>query len=162
MSDHSLPLILNTFLALSVGALGVLALGSATADGYPSGAAVGYGQNPIVAQGGSLSGGSVDIFVAPPDQVIVVTDLLLSTSGSDGYSPCIPVVELNTSGGQLLGRFRIASYTAYVSTVNFTPANVSHSFVSGLPVPPGETLTISGATGVCTVDFSVSGYYAQP
>ncbi len=162
MSDHSLPLLLNTFLAIGVGALGVLALGSATADGYPSGAAVGYGQNPLVAQGGSLSGDSVEVFTAPSDQVIVVTDLLISTSGSDGYAACTPVVELNTSGGQLLGRYRIASYTSYVSAVNFTPANVSHSFVSGLPVPPGETLTISGATSTCTVDFSVSGYFAQP
>ena len=48
-------------------------LASSDAIGYPAGAAVSLGSNPVISVGGTISSTSVELFTAPVDQDVVVT-----------------------------------------------------------------------------------------
>jgi len=158
------PPVLFTALGLGLGLLASQVLSVPDAAGYPAGAAVSYGANPLMSVGGS-AGSSTLAFTAPSDQQVVVTDVVLTATGYYGsYSPCNSAVTLTTSGGETLGSFQMTSNTTPNAARNFTPTTVQHTFGSGLPVPAGEDLSISASTGSgsCTVRYTLSGYYAQP
>ena len=126
------------------------------AVGYPSGAAVSYGANPLFAVGSTA--GSGIIVVAPAGQIAVVTDVVLAAAGG----ACLHTVSLETSGGETLAAFKLASDTSTGSGYDgFTPTVVQHAFSSGLPVPAGETLNLT-ESGTCSFGYTISGYYAEP
>jgi len=148
-------------------------LASSEAIGYPAGAVVSVGTNPVVSKGGSLSSGSDAILLtAPADQDIVVTDLVMS-SYSDMGCKRTHYTNLYVDSG-VLGNFETNSAYAY-RHYDYDSGDgeiLSHRFVSGLKVPAGETLTLSvaqtgasgscGSTGSYGVRYSVSGYLATP
>jgi hypothetical protein len=149
-------------------------LSSPPASGYPAGAAVSYGANPLVSAGGSIvNGGSEVVVTAPSDQALVLTDLLL-TSYSD--MPCKRVhrTVMESSSGAVMGEFETSSAYAikYYDYDSSAGQMVSHRFSSGLSVPAGESVTLTvtqtGSYGGCDssssygVRYSVSGYYTQP
>ena len=158
---------LTTLLAIAVGALGAWTLSTHEAVGYPAGSAISIGSNPVVAAGGRLaySGDEHTLFTAPADQDIVVTDVVLTgatlTYDCRGQSR----VTLFTSSSGTLAAFAV-DQRAQVYTQ--TGVVLAH-YTSGLPVPAGESLTIRTESGYAScgagnhfVDYSVSGYLAQP
>ena len=138
-------------LALGLG----FSLSSSDAVGYPAGSAVSYGSNPLWAVGGNqFSGPAFEVITAPTGKDIVVTDLILSYSCTD----CSPTVVLR-AGGTVISRtvYRHWRDGGNISTVSIP---IQHTFSSGLPVTSGQTLTIE--VDSYSVDYTLSGYYAQP
>jgi hypothetical protein len=127
------------------------------------GPSVSYGANPVWAVGGTVQNTSSTIATAPSDQVLIVTDLLLSMTEAS----CSSTLSIETSGGDTLGVFRLVSrkwswHGSYGNTGNYTqPSSVEHSFGSGLPIPLSQDLYLT-ESGNCDVAYTVSGYYAEP
>ena len=127
-------------------------LASSEAIGYPAGAAVSLGANPVLSVGDGISSTEyVDVLTAPVDQDVVVTDLLLST-------------EYN---GQEIVSFRLASGEVVGRTYVYGPGRggaggpFSHTMSSGIKIPAGGQLQIKTQWGA-SIQYMVSGYYAQP
>ncbi len=134
---------------------------SAAASAIP-GPSISYGANPVVSAGGEASS-SQTLFTAPSSQLIVVTDVVLTVSGYSNYDPCRSVISLITSGGDTIGSFRLVAMddSGNNSYPRWGTSNVVHSFVSGLPLPIGESLELTHS-GDCSVNYTISGYYAEP
>jgi hypothetical protein len=160
-------LVLTTSLAIVLGVnLGHILL-PATAIGYPTGTVISTGSNPVVAQGGHLAYHDDEhtLFTAPADQNIVLTDVVL-TGGNTTYD-CRGQsrVTLKTSSELVLGIFAVDQRASVSSQTGII---VVH-YESGLPVPAGESVLIrtDGNYASCPasyhyVDYSISGYLAQP
>ncbi len=163
-----------------LGLMAVLAIGlgytlsSSQAVGYPAGAVVSAGANPIVSVGGEVRhASSTDLLTAPSDQDIILTDLVL-TSWSDMDCKRSHQSRLILSSGTVVGEFETNSGNAmrYYDYDSDSGLSISHSFSSGLRVPAGETLSLevnqTGNFGSCDsgggygVRYAVSGYQAQP
>ena len=119
------------------------------------------GINPIVSSAGGTSG---TLFVAPSDQIIVISDVVLSATGNNGNdNSCVSHIQISISSGDIIGDFRLSSdgYDGRAVGGQQTPSNIMHSFRSGLPVPVSETASIS-ISGQCSISYTISGYYAKP
>jgi hypothetical protein len=148
-------------------------LRSGPAIGYPAGAAVSLGTNPIWSVGGSaVSDGTVVLVIeAPTDQDLVVTDVVLSPTSPDNVCEMFLTSELHLHGsGENLGQYNL-SLDIYggSSNGNTTMHGVNAHYISGLHVPAGETLALRVTTFAegysCDgkyVMYSISGYKAQP
>lgn len=167
MSPDTIHLSLITALAIGLGAAMTHGLWSNPAAGYPAGSAVSAGSNPVVAQGGRVgySGSSETVFTAPADQNIVVTDVVLTGASTSGDCYGQVGVILSTPSASNLAHFSVDDRTYAQSTSTVVTAH----YQSGLPVLAGESLTIrsSGNFRTCgpdfyAVDYSISGYLAQP
>lgn len=134
-------------------------LASSDAIGYPAGAAVSLGSNPVISVGGTISSTSVELFTAPVDQDVVVTDVWLTMASRS----CSSVVEFVTSAGATVSTVKLFSYfyQDYSEATHSQAGSVRHSFGSGLPLPAGQSLQI-GESGGCSVAYTVSGHYVQP
>ena len=129
--------------ALAVG-LG-FSLSSSPAIGYPAGAAVSMGSNPLWSTGGELSYDEVVTLVtAPAEHDAVITDIALYCNGS-AHS------WLRLSDGTVVGRYRVTDGSG----------NVNRSLQSGISVPAGLSVELHHTSGSTTF-YNVSGYYAQP
>jgi|GEM_PF-4907290 len=129
--------------------------------GYPTanadiGPVVATGANPLVHATGSASG---SIFTAPSDQILVVSDIILTASGASGWQPCSSSVELSTPSGDL-ALFRMTADSTANEGASHPGSTVSHSFAGGLPVASGEQVSIA-ISGSCTVNYVISGYHAH-
>ena len=121
-------------------------LASSEAIGYPAGAAVSMGSNPVWSIGGSsLAAVSIS---APEDQDLVITDFMFGTNAS---SNAVPRIE--RSDGTILAHFLVWGYGS-------SHDNIAASMASGVRVPAGETVTLHG--GGTSVYYTLSGYYVQP
>jgi hypothetical protein len=152
-------------------------LSSSEAVGYPAGAAVSLGINPVFSVGGTgiSSGGASTIVTAPATQDMIVTDVLLQSYTTSG---CKRAHRSALSiGGTLVGDFETSSAfggSGYHDSMTDGGSQVSQSFGSGIRVQAGETLQISVSqtwdftrTGCSAevnggVRYTISGYYAQP
>ena len=130
-------------------------LASSQAIGYPAGPAVSTGTNPLWAVGGNhYPGTPVDIITAPSDQDIVVTDVLM-TFECTGCTPTVILRANDTTISRTVFRhYRDGGNYATISVP------IRHTFSSGMPVPAGQTLTMEVSAN--SVDYTLSGYYAQP
>ena len=117
------------------------------AVGYPAGAAVSTGTNPLWSQGGETSSGITISIPADPDFDLIITDIVLTSDHGN-----IERLTLSGSDGKIHGKFQLQ--TAYSMQ-----RHISHSYASGIRIPAGEALEIT-ATG--SVYYSLSGYHAQP
>ena len=130
-------------------------LSSSEAIGYPAGAAVSTGTNPLWAVGGNhYPGAAMEIITAPSDQEIVVTDILMTFE----CTSCTPTVILKAND-TTISRTVFRHYRSG-SGYATTSVPLRHTFSSGLPVPAGQTLTMEVSAN--SVDYTLSGYYAQP
>ena len=150
---------LGLIAALAVG-LG-FSLSSSEAIGYPAGAAVSLGTNPVWSVGGNPgSTDTITALTAPSDQAAIVTDVAITAIGYNGSYSCTSTISLLDPDGTSHASYRVASNTGPYSQA-ITPSNIVQSFSSGVAVAPGDTLRIS-VSGTCTVSYTLSGYYAQP
>jgi hypothetical protein len=143
---------LGLIASLAVG-LG-FSLASSQAIGYPAGA-ISMGMNPLWSTGGNLVAGSTDIVTAPADQDVVVSDLILTY----GCINCGPRVSLYVDGTNVAS-FRYYQQKDYYDDAFQSPHPIQHAFKSGVHVPAGSTLSMS--IDSFDVDYTLSGYYAQP
>ena len=124
-------------------------LASSDAVGYPAGAAVSLGSNPIWNNSGILSGSwekSAVLVAAPISQDAIVTDLYLSTN----YSTQRVVLVLGD--GTEVGRYLVR---------NGAGGNINHRMETGIRVPAGDTLTLQWDSSY-DIHYNAHGYYAQP
>jgi hypothetical protein len=144
-------------------------LASSEAVGYPAGAAVSYSGNPVVSVGGTLDGTETDApLVAPIDQAIVITDVVLSAMDSNHVCRGGVRVDLS-SDGSLVGRFSVGLAIPVYDYGDYQPINAVR-LESGIRIDPGKSLTIQAPernTWSCSgsgmeVHYTLSGYYAQP
>jgi hypothetical protein len=119
-------------------------LSSSDAIGYPAGAAVSLGSNPVWSTGGTPAASAV--VASPVGKDLIITDFV--AGGTNGYHRVV----LMLSDGTILAGF---GANVGVSNVNFE---------SGIRVPAGDTLTMTFASNYSRSDFryTLSGYYAQP
>jgi hypothetical protein len=126
-------------------------LASSVAVGYPAGAAVSLGTNPVWSVGGGFSSTAYTEFItAPSDREVVITDFLLSVG--HGHSE---LLFLRLASGEVVGKLLIFG----ASQPGGGP--VSHTMTSGIRVPAGEELQIK-TQGGNSIHYTLSGYYAQP
>jgi hypothetical protein len=135
-----------------IGLIAILAVGlgfslaSSTAVGYPAGAAVSMGSNPVWSMGGVPA--ATQTLTAPADQDMIITDVHFANTDSHWIR-----VEMALAGDT------VAAFTSD-SASNRLPVALQ----SGIRVPAGEALTIGFAAyyGLSSVRYTLSGYYAQP
>ena len=142
------------------GSVFVLAL-AFLVHGYPkasAGPSVNLGANPLISAAG---GSSATLFSAPSDQLITITDIILTASGSNGYHSCTSSVDISSSSGATLAAFQITADTVSNEGSSHSGGTISHSFAGGIPLPAGEQASIS-ISGSCTVKYVVSGRYTNP
>ena len=131
------------------------------AQALPQPSSVSTGSNPYFALAGQLSYGSSASLGGPPlGSDWVLTDVVLTTAslcGPNGFD-----VTLTSSSGAVLGKFRLSSQ--YATQSGNYQSNVVVNFSSGLPIPNGETLTISTNSSYsdCYTNYTLSGYQAHP
>lgn len=144
-------------------------LASSDAIGYPAGPTISLGTNPLVAKGGTITGtDSASILTAPPDQQVVITDLIVSAwdqnDGCAGQSNIQLLVDGVSVASLHGGLYRpSANFSTFSSVVKL-------DLQSGIPVGPDQALTIQTnqiSQSYCSggfIDFryTVTGYYAQP
>ena len=140
-------------------------LASSEAIGYPAGAAVSLGSNPVWSTGGDAAD-QVSVIIAPEGQRVVVGDVVLSASGSGPwvsgtqFSTCISEVSLSAAG-VTIAKFRLISTGGLSKDNPIQPTVITHAFSNGLPVDEGDSLLLNHS-GTCDVAYTLSGYYAQP
>ena len=141
-------------------------LSSSQAIGYPAGAAVSLGSNPVVSTGGGLEPwSSVEVLTAPADSDLVITDVLLGVTSSAYYCRASFSVYLEDESGQVLGDFALSR-----GELDQTEAtSLVSNFNSGIRVAAGSTMSIrvyshydNCGSSYWTVRYTASGYYAQP
>ena len=140
-------------------------LSSSEAVGYPAGAAVSLGVNPVWSVGGDAIG-DVSVLDAPAGQRVVVGDVVLTASGSGSfyggtrYHTCVSEVTAS-AGGETLAKFRLVSSGGVSDDNPVQPTVIRHAFSNGLPIDEGDSLLLNHS-GSCDVSYTLSGYYAQP
>lgn len=130
-----------------------------SAQAIPSAQTISYGSNPVFSVGGVVSNASTTIITSPADQMMVVTDVVLSMNNNT----CTSQVNFTDSAGTVVSSFKLHSKlrdSGYGAT-HAAPTSIQHAFNSGIPVAALDTLTIS-ESGSCAVAYTLSGYYAHP
>ena len=151
---------LTVALAIGFGGAMVAAFSSSPAIGYPT-TAVATGTNPVVAVGGVVGTSSTSTILGTFDERLIITDVVLTFYGSySSTQPCLNPVSVDSGGGEL-ARYHMSSDTYHNGTY-LQPNQVSHTYSSGLPVEPGDTVGVTNHGSHCDVAYSISGYLAQP
>ena len=143
-------------------------LSSSDAVGYPAGAAVSMGSNPVVSVGGSLDGATSEVpLSAPSDASIVITGVTLSAY--DYNYGCMGNTSVSISGGSgTLARFVVGLSRSSENYSGYEPTSVIN-LPSGIHIPADADVTVTATTnyessclsGRMKVDYTLSGYYAQ-
>ncbi len=170
-------LIVTVGLAMCLGIVGTLALSARNAIGYPAGAAVSVGTNPVVSAGGTIKWGEAAeaLFTAPSDQDIVITDIVLSANSNRINCKAQAWVHLQSDSGSI-GEFSLGTPVLYTAgwVTSGGQSNLVAELQSGLKLPAGETaqivVTDEGLRYDCytsdpdnvMVHYAISGYLAQP
>ena len=146
-----------------------LSLSSSPAVGYPSGAAVSLGTNPVVSVGGELvASDSASPLTAPVDSSLVVTSVILSAFDESGTCMGNSSVILS-DGTDVLARFAVGLGKPSSSYTNYDPVVIAN-MPAGIHIPAGATLTMTSTQNyrsACEdntihIGYTLSGYYAQP
>ncbi len=152
-------------LALGLG----FSLASSQAIGYPAGATVSMGSNPVVSAGGQLDGtDSASPLTAPSDYSLIITSVILSAYDSSNGCMANSTV-IVSDGSDELARFGLGLSRPSSSYTDYQPTLVAN-MPSGLHIPAGATLTLTSESNYATdcngsvmeIGYTVSGYYAQP
>ncbi len=155
----------KAFAIAGISAALTLSLVSSDAVGYPAGAAVSLGANPIVSYGGAVITGATDtLFTAPSDSDVIVTDVFLSADNTSNSCKTMQAIHLRLDDGTELGRYTVGM--DYWGGSGHQPVHASYT--SGIRVPAGRSLEawsqdrFSYSCAGIQVDYAISGYLAQP
>ncbi len=166
MQTSRFQLGLISTLAMGLG----FSLASSDAVGYPAGAAVSMGANPVVSAGGLLVGEETKSPLSAPEGSNLIIDGV-TLAAFDYYSACTGNYSVVLSAGaDELARFVVGlSRPGHSSYSSYTP-NTVVSLPSGVRIPAGESLQISAVANnyeschdnKIKIGYTLSGYYAQP
>ena len=176
--DNRFHLSLTVGLAVCLGAVATIALSPQDAIGYPAGPTVSAGHNPVVSAGGTTAwNSSVDLFTAPADHDIVITDIVLSGNTDSHRCKAQAWVKMDSASGTL-GEFSVGTPVLYTNSwvTSGGETNLVMDLASGLRLPAGETAQLSVSTEGMNYDcssatsapnrvrvhYAISGYLAQP
>ena len=176
--DNRFHLSLTVGLAVCLGAVATIALSPQDAIGYPAGPTVSAGHNPVVSAGGTTAwNSSVDLFTAPADHDIVITDIVLSGNTDSHRCKAQAWVKMDSASGTL-GEFSVGTPVLYTNSwvASGGETNLVVDLASGLRLPAGETAQLSVSTEGMNYDcdsatsapnrvrvhYAISGYLAQP
>ena len=122
---------------------------------------VALGSNPVWAVGGNqgtTSGQTISLISAPSDQDLLITDVVLTSTGSpSGSNSCISIVTLQDSNANVLAMYRLASRDNVNYGGGIGPTTVSHTYRSGLPVSAGTTLQMVAYVSCGEMSYSIAG-----
>ena len=167
MQTSRFQLGLIVVLAMGLG----FSLSSSEAIGYPAGAAVSHGANPVVSVGGEVSrGDAARVMSAPIGQDVVVTDI-----GIDHYindTTCIVSTVLTfelESTGEVVAK-RVASMNWWSNSYTGGGNQFDVGLNSGVRIPAGDHLRLSTqriyndscGTSDNRLVYTLTGYYANP
>ena len=144
-------------------------LSSSDAIGYPAGAVVSTGENPVFSVGGDVGGYDTETVLAgQPGKRAIVTDFTVSVwdenDNCNGYGKVDLIVGSGTVASLVAGVWTPSTnYTRYEPVVQL-------ALSSGIPVDSLETLQLQATTiretsctdGDLEFRYTASGYYAQP
>ena len=168
MKDYRTPT-----LTLILGACLTFIATNQSADASLPTHSVGFGSNPVVSAGGSVtSGQSVIVLTAPSNQDLIVTDISL-TSYSSMSCKRNHHSQLSLGSGASLGEFETHSAISRGSYSSSVGLSIQQSLNSGLRIPSGDTLNLTtnetgsdggscGSYNSYGVRYMLSGYYAHP
>ena len=158
MKNHPLYAFSSLLLSSSV-LLYIISIILGSAQAISQSPSVSMGSNPLFTVGGTISNGSDVVLNAPNDQMMVVTDVLLTMSTNN----CSSNVEFTDSNGTSLSHFKLMSFNhlGTYRAAQSEPSSVQHAFNSGIAIGTNVSLTLT-ETGSCNVAYTLSGYYAQP
>jgi hypothetical protein len=139
-------------------------LGSSLCYASPMGPSVSIGVNPVVSVAGTMDISSVtsvaDILIAPVDQDLIITDIILGMTiqGGDYYSGN---VILSGSDGIDYGVYSLGSGTKDGTSSRDLGGR------SGLHIPAGVSITIEWQQtysygNIPDLSYTISGYLARP
>jgi hypothetical protein len=159
-------LALTTALAAALGASFTYAVSSSQAEGYPAGAAVGYGSHPVVSYGGETTpGDSFTVTTAPADAHLVVSDVVLAMTASSYGCRASTWARLQDDTGRVLAEFGVSRGNLDQTSVT----GLNSHFVSGVVLEAGRTMTFTSGAHDANCDpsnyrirYTLAGYYAQP
>ena len=149
-------------------ALGV-SMSSSEAVGYPAGAAVSSGSNPIVSTTGTMNlGGSptaTDVISAPDTHDLVITDVLAGLNQNSDYCDGNGELVLTDELGDHYARLPV--YMTHMD--NAHPTATTYNLSSGILVPAGRSISVTwnwtrhqcGESNY-NLRYNISGYLAQP
>ena len=117
-------------------------LASSEAVGYPSGAAVSLGSNPVVSVGGSLDGATSAVPIsAPSDASIVIAGVTLSAY--DINYGCMGNTSVSISAGSgTLARFVVGLSRSSETFSGYEPTSVIN-LPSGIHIPADADVTMT-------------------
>jgi hypothetical protein len=137
-------------------------LSSSEAIGYPAGAAVSLGTNPISSRGGDATTTPVLLFEAGAGGPFIIADVVL-TQQACNPSTSNTSVTIETAEGDVLAKYNLASDTdndGGNDDAGSAGAVVAHAYTTGVAVASGTAAYIT-TSGSCNVFFSISGYQAH-
>jgi hypothetical protein len=158
---------LGLIASLAVG-LG-FALSSPQAVGYPAGAVVSTGSNPIRSVAGNLDlGGATTVsavFVAPAEHDLIISDVMLGLTQTSDYCRANGKVVLQDDAGTTYGEFVVS--TPHINNAQLQPTTLRAQ--SGIHVPAGTTIDLQWTwayayCGTSTYDlvYTMAGYLSEP
>jgi hypothetical protein len=165
MQTSRFQLGLIAFLSVALG----VTLSSSEAIGYPAGAAVSTGNNPIVSATGTmnLGGSPTDLAVisAPDTHDLVITDILAGLNQNSDYCDANGEMVLSDAEGEHYARIPV-----YMTNIdNAHPTATSYSPSSGIMVPAGRSISVSWnfdsrqcGTHDYNLRYNIAGYLAHP
>jgi hypothetical protein len=155
---------------ISLLSAGLVALvSSSPASGYPAGAAVSLGSNPIRSGAGEIdipsSVSTGDIVSSTPDQQLVITDVMVGFFQKHNHCRGAGVARLKGSDGVLYG-----SIPVYSATLGNAASQASQiSATSGFLIPTDISIHIDWEWGwrecdssYYTLAYNLTGYLATP
>ena len=165
MQTSHTHLFLITALSICLG----FALSSSTAIGYPAGAAVSTGTNPIRSAAGSMDLFSTetnyDVIAAPVAHDLIITDVVAGLNQNSDYCDGNGVMRLETSTGDVYAQIPV--YMGHMD--NSVPGVTTVQAVSGLRIPAGTSLNVQWewfyhqcGTSSYKLRYNISGYLSQP
>jgi len=167
MSRPPQAFLLTGAVGICIGLTTAMVIVPRSATGYPT-TTVSSGVNPVVSVGGAIyipsSGTSITPISAPADQDLIITDVVLGITNT--YSSDCDAnfqVELG-DGSTTLGQFAVG----YPNLDKAQLHNETISFSSGIRIAAGDALHVSVTSPwvscgyVHTLNYTVSGYHAQP
>jgi hypothetical protein len=137
-------------------------LSSSEAIGYPAGAAVSLGTNPISSRGGDATTTPVLLFEAGAGGPFIIADVVL-TQQACNPSTSNTSVTIETAEGDVLAKYVLAADSdgdGSADDAGSAGAVVAHAYTTGVAVASGTGAYITKPSG-CSVYFSISGYQAH-
>jgi hypothetical protein len=140
-------------------------LASSDAVGYPAGAAVSMGANPVASFGGTLAADPVTVFSAADSGPFLVTDVVLSMYNCGTGETNGVVVSLEDSEtGDVYARYGFSMDRDSDGGSDDAGSNspvIQQSYTTGVVIPAGKTAVLQRSGGSCTSYYSLAGYQAQ-